>query len=344
MSLTLTGAPTFGQILPQDIKAATGELTEEQRASLAEFVDPLMEGLVAGNPADISTARTIILREFNSPAATPEFKEAFSNQIGKHMSQAMGAEDELVRINAMIITTRLTTDLAQELIDQGLSDSNAAVQYWGAKAYRDRVLRMVDEQGRSRLPNDEQQKIIQRVKELIETDPVVAVVQSSFEILIALSVPEAQRELLDQLNNRVTKHAQQPQMSYRAEQEALRQLTNKFIRERRVEKRDQQALMSASFRYFMLTTRQMNRGVVLPENQAGHKAMMDTSHQALAAIGAREQGVELPEGFAEVKDLIRLNSWEKLTQVGQRWQPVLQAPPFELIAQQLLIPPPPASE
>lgn len=340
--LMLAGGPAIGQgqILSQDIKAATGELSAEQQATLAAFVDPLMQGLVGGIPADISAARTAILREFSSPAATPSFKQAFSNRISTHMAQAMASEDDLVRINAMIITTQLTNEAAQDLIDKGLSDDNAAVQYWGAKAYRDRVLRAVREDGTNRLPADEQRAIIQRVKQLIATDPAVAVVQASFEILIALSVPEAQRELLVLLNDRVVKHVQQPQMSYRAEQEAIRQLTNKFIRERRIEKVDLQGLMSASFRYYVLTTRQVSQGTVLAENLAGHKAMMDASHQALAAIGAREQGVQLPEGYAEVKDLIRLNSWDKLTQIGQRWQPVLQAPPFELTAQQLLIPAP----
>lgn len=342
--LMLSGGSAFGQgqILPQEIKAATGELSAEQKAALAEFADPLMQGLVAGDPAAVSAARTAILREFNAPNASPSFKNTFSDQIAPALTQAMSSEDDLVRINAMIITTKLTNEAAQELIDKGLSDSNAAVQYWGAKAYRDRVLRFAQPDGRNTLPQAEQREIIDRVKELIATDPAVAIVQSSFEILIALSVPEAQKELLSLLNSRVAKHAAQPQLSYRAEQEALRQLTNKFIRERRVEKADLQAIVSASYRYFVLTSQQMRRGVVLAENQAGHKSMMDSSHQSLAAIAAREQGVELPEGYAEVKDLVKLNSWERLTQIGQRWQQVLQAPPFELQAQQLLIPAPPA--
>lgn len=338
--LILAGGPATAQILPQEIKTATGELSAEQRAILAEFVDPLMEGLVSGEPTAVSAGRTAILREFAAPNATPSFKQALSNQVTTHMAQAMASETDLVRINAMIITTQLTNEAAQELIDKGLSDPNGAVQYWGAKAYRDRVLRAVNADGTNRLPASEQREIIQRVKELIDTDPAVAVVQSSFEILIALSVPEAQRELLQLLNDRVAKHAAQPQMSYRADQEAIRQLTSKFIRERRVERADLKQMVSASYRYFALTAQQMGRGIVLDENQPGHKAMMDSSHQALAAICAREQGVELPEGYAEVKDLIKLNSWERLQQISQRWQPVLQAPPFELAAQELMIPVP----
>ena len=38
---------------------------------------------------------------------------------------------DLVRINAMIIATQLTNPEADQLIDVGLSDENAAVQYWG---------------------------------------------------------------------------------------------------------------------------------------------------------------------------------------------------------------------
>lgn len=328
--------PARAQILPQDLKIAQGNLSPEQQQQLNDFVDPLMEGLVAGDADAVSTARNVILREFSTPGATDSFKNAFSTQIHGHMADAMASDSDLVRINAMIIATQLTNPEAQAMIDAGLSDPNAAVQYWSAKAYREQVGRTAGPDGTSRLPGNQQRQIVERMDALIATEPAVPVVQTAFDILIALSVPEAQTKMLEILNSRVTQHVDRPQVSYRAEQEAIRQLSTKFARERRIEPADTQALLGASFRFFVLVNEQMKRGNVLPENQAGHKAMLDWCHRSLIGLASKEQGVQLPQGWDEVNDWIKLNQWDKLLDISNRWRALLLEEPFNVTPEQLV--------
>jgi hypothetical protein len=327
-------APAAAQQIQQDAKVAEGRLTEEQTQSVRDFVEAWMGRLVSDEPSEVMDARNAILREFRTPGISETFRNAFSVEVSNMMGEAIRAEDDLVRINAMIIATQLTNPEADQLIDVGLSDENAAVQYWGAKAYLQRVERAMAEEGPG-MSDDAQRAMIAKVQQVFAGSPSTPVARVGFEILSNLDVDEARDALLALLHSRVADHQDNPQASYLPEQTAIQLLSAEISRERRVDDEQVRELARAAYRYFALIHSQMQAGNILEEAEPGHKAMMDWCYKCLYAMSAKYPSLSVPNDATQVNDQIRLGRWDELGQVAQRWRGILTADPFGIPAADL---------
>jgi len=327
-------APAHGQQIQQDAKVAEGQLSAEQILSVREFVEAWMGKLIAGEPADVIAGRNAVLREFRTPGITDTFRNAYSEEVSKLMGDAIRSETDLVRINAMIVATQLTNDGASQFIDEGLSDDNAAVQYWSAKAYLEQVERAMGEDGPGMSPAA-QRGIIEKVQEVFANNPSTPVARVGVEILTNLDVPEARETLLALLHDRVAVHADSPQDSYLPEQTAIQLLSAEISRERRVDEAQVREVARAAFRYFTLINAQMKAGNILDSAEPGHLAMLDWCYKCLNAMSAKFPSVNVENDADRVNDLIKLGEWEELDAAAERWRAVLTAAPFNVPAEDL---------
>ncbi|MFI4861360.1 MAG: hypothetical protein ACIAXF_11830 [Phycisphaerales bacterium JB063] len=326
-------SPVSAQQIAQDAKIAEGSLTAEQTQGVRDFVEAWMGRLISADPAEVTESRNAILREFRTPGITETFREAFSQEVSRMMGEAIQAESDLVRINAMIIATQLTNEGAEEFIDAGLSDSNAAVQYWSAKAYQERVDRATADEGPG-MPAAEQRSVIGKVGAIFENSPSTPVARVGIEILSKLTVPEARAAMLSLLHDRVAYHAENPQASYLPEQTAIQLLSAEISRERRSDPNDIAELSRAAYRYFVQIHAQLEADNVLDGSVEGHKAMLDWCNKCLQALGAKVQA-DMPENVGEVNDWIRLDEWEDLGEVAAAWRLTLMGAPFNMTADDL---------
>lgn len=334
LACVLSPAPAGAQQIQQDAKVAEGRLTQEQTQSVRDFVEAWMGRLVSDEAEEVAAARNAILREFRTPGISETFRNAFSVEVSNMMGEAIRAEDDLVRINAMIIATQLTNPEADQLIDVGLSDENAAVQYWGAKAYLQRVERAMAEGGAG-MGDDAQRTMIAKVQQVFAGTPSTPVARVGFEILSNLDVPEARDALLSQLHRRVAYHEENPQASYLPEQTAIQLLSAEISRERRVDDEQVAELARAAYRYFVLINTQMQSGNILDEAVPSHKAMMDWCYKCLYAMSAKYPSLNVANDATQVNDQIKLDRWNDLQAVADRWQAILTADPFGIPAADL---------
>lgn len=328
------GPSASAQQIQQDAKIAEGRLNAEQLTSVREFVEAWMGKLIAAEPADVIAGRNAVLREFRTPGISETFRMAYSEEVSKQVAEAIRSENDLVRINAMIIATQLTNDGADALIAAGLADDNAAVQYWSAKAYLQRVERATAEDGPGMSPAA-QRAMIAKVQQIYQGSPSTPVARVGVEILSNLDVPEARETMLTLLHARVANHAANPQDSYLPEQTAIQLLSAEISRERRVDEAQVREVARAAFRYFVLINAQMKTGNVLDAAEPGHLAMLDWCYKCLNAMGAKFPAVTIENDAEEVNDLIKLGEWEELDAAAQRWRAVLTAAPFSIPAEDL---------
>lgn len=330
----LLAGSALGQQIPQDAKTAEGRLSADQILGVRTFVEAWMGKVVTGEPEDVIAGRNAILREFRTPGITETFRDAFSEEVSKLMGDAIRSESDLVRINAMIIATQLTNDGASALIDAGLADDNAAVQYWGAKAYLERVERATDDDGPGMSPAD-QRAIITKVQQIFAGTPSTPVARVGVEILSNLDAPEARTAMLTLLHNRVLQHAENPQASYLPEQTAIQLLSSEISRELRVDNDQVKEVARAAYRYFVLINAQMKTGNVLESVEPGHLAMLDWCYKCLNAMAAKFPSLDIENDAEQINDLIKLGEWDELDEAGQRWHDILTAAPFSIPADEL---------
>lgn len=334
LACLVVSSPAAAQQIPQDAKVAEGRLTEQQTQAVRDFVEAWMGRLVSADPEQVASARNAFLREFRTPGITEVFRNAFSVEVSSMMGDAIRAEDDLVRINAMIIATQLTNPGADQLIDVGLGDDNAAVQYWGAKAYLQRVERAMAEGGPG-MPANAQRALITKVQQVFDGAPSTPVARVGFEILSNLDVPEAQGALLGLLHSRVDDHTQNPQASYLPEQTAIQLLSAEISRERQVNNARVAELARAAYRYFTQINAQMQAGTILDEAMAGHKAMMDWCYKCLYAMSAKYPSLNAPNDAGQINDHIQRGRWDDLQAAAERWEAILTAAPFNIPAEDL---------
>lgn len=333
LAMVLSPASAWGQQILQDAKEATGPLNAEQTQSVRDFVEPWMGKLTGGESEDVTAARNAILREFRSTGISDSFRAALSVEVSRLMAEAIQSESDLVRINAMIIATQLTNDGAEQFIDAGLNDPNAAVQYWSAKAYLERVERAMAEGGAG-MPAAEQRSVIQKVQGIFGNEPPTPVARVGIEILSGLTAVEARTATLALLHDRLDVHAAQPQMSYLAEQTAIQLLSEAISLERRSDPGQVTELARAAYRYFVQINEQMQSGNVLESAAPGHLSMMDWCNKCLQAMTGKMEAA-VPPASGEVNDQIRLGRWGDLAEMAQTWHAVLTAPPFSVSADEL---------
>ncbi len=325
------GSGMNAPVIPSQVISEPSPLDGSQRQSVDAFVTPNLEALLSGDPSRVSEARDQLLTYFRTPGASESFLDYYSQAISRRIADALDSEQALVRVNAMILATRLTNPQAADLIRGALADPTPGVRYWAARALGQAAANQT-------LSRQQQLELLRVLQQQIDDEPSEEVVRQILAAMNRLDLRAAREAVLDALNSRVRFHIDRPQLSYDAEREAMAEVFRQIIQEvpsGTAEPQDLRQLARASGRYFNLISQQLNQGNILPRVVPGHEAMISLSQNVLGYSKRSVQaGVNTPDAESVEQALI-FDNYDRLTEHGGTWLQMLSGPPFNFSAQDL---------
>lgn len=303
------------------------------REKIEAFVVQPMGQLTAEDAETISKARTTLLRVLDDPTASPAFLSAISGMITARMDKSVNHDNELVRLNAIIIISRLTDEGSMALVEAGLEDDSAAVQRWAMEALRRRVARWKDTDANAN--RDKIKSVYEKVKSKLSQDdpPHPIVVTTGIKVLLAIDTSESRKAVLDMLDKRIALHTADPELSYSPEQYALQALGPYLATVRQFELAEGKALCEAGFRYAGLVLKQID-GLDQQDIPDTSLEMLYQCYLAMSQIAARVN-VNAPARQANVSNMILNANWADVRALQGEWAGILKAGPFNLTDQDL---------
>jgi len=332
----LSAAEASSQVLPQQIIQAE-RFDATAREAMANMVGPAMDLLIDGTPAEVSEARETLIAPLKNESASVAFRDTFSAMITGRMDRAVTSESELVRINAMIVLTRMTDQGSMAHINAGLEDDSPAVQRWAMKALGQRIAwwqSLGNKQAEVRAG-------IQTISAKLNQQgapPHPIVVGPALEILFTINTPESRAALIEQLNNRVALHAADPNLSYAPERAAVASFANAMALATTPDTASSAGLARAAHRYSILILSQIKAGSISSSNNASAVGMLS---QCVLAHGQVAAGIrkQLPANqAAAINDWIPARRWDDIQALlVDQWVPILGQAPLNLTAENLAV-------
>lgn len=334
ITLGLSAAPAAAQNLdriPPEVLIATS-LTPEQQQLVNSYITHWAQQLQGEEDAQVVTARRRLIEPLGG-SGSEQFNQQYSQAVGRAIQQAAQAERLIVRLNTMIIVTRLSPATALPLIEQGLNDENAAVRYWAAKS----VASITSD---SELPPATQRQLLAPLAQQLGQESSVPVVQQVMLSLLALTIPEATQQVLEALNERVTMHMTDPGQSVVAESEGLAELYRKLVTEAGqsgARQEQMRQLARVALRYMDLVATQFATGNVPPEREAEYVSLLDLTSTVL---NAAHQSLQSPlNSPTNLSIALRSQDWPAVQAQVEEWRNILRAAPFNIPQDQLQVAP-----
>ena len=338
-ALLLPGLSAGAQFLPGDIFQAE-QINAEQRQQIAAVVDAAMMDLVNGDAKAMSEARKKMLNHLGNPSGTAAFQDAYSELVTAKMDDAVNHDSTLVRMNAMIVLSRMTDDGSEQHIEAGIEDKgkSAAVERWAFEALRSRVATW-NRRGPNNL-KEKQEKAIKLVNDKldIQNPPNPIVVDKALMTLLEVNTPDARAALVGHLNARVALHAADTKLSYAGEQGVIERFASSLALERPFDQRSATQLARATHRYARLIVEQLKANKIGDRNRGDALSMLTqclaSMSQVAAGAGQRE-----PASQSRAAAAIQNEQWDVLDGVLNDWAVILRAAPFSLDNDDLAVQP-----
>jgi hypothetical protein len=341
LAATLMVGPVQGQAaptLPPDFYQIDTPLGVEQQRTVETYVNHYIGQLIDGADADVVEARA----QLTGPLAkggTGPFNEQYSAIAARLLEESAVMEPEpgpgpedaegdiaarngavrvIVRLNAMIVTSRLIKDEhVMSLILKGIADENPAVRYWAVRAARGGV---------GVVRADQKQQLTAALQQRVNVEQVDEVVR---QFLLALIDLDAVDVVASALNELIRLHGGEPTRAYDAKRQAMHALHQKLLvmdaQGQAVEPAIRQ-LARAAGRYMLLITEQA-QGAALNNAQSGDQAetvrLCDVVlRQARQHLGS---AANVP---APIDGQVFRRNWPALHAVALEWREVLAQSPF----------------
>lgn len=330
----LAFAPALGADAPPDlpsdlVKSAT-TLNANQQKTLDVFIKAWVDRLVAGEDDQVAEARTRLLEIFQK-GGTDIFNLAYSGGLSRELPRALASERVGVRLNAMIVTTKLVDQAAGNLVQTGLKDESPAVRYWAAKA-------LAEMAAKNRLVTAELPVMLRSVIAALEKESAPPVVEQLFRVLPQLQVPDAMVHLLRVLNTRVDLEAQVPGASLRVALQGMQGAFVKLVEEQtksgsKVPPETMRILAMVAYRYMTLAGVELNSGRVPLSRQKEYEQMIELSDTILKWVVGQMSGKDAPT--ADIKPLIFNKQWPDVLLRADQWNKVLVDQPYRLSPKEL---------
>lgn len=326
ITLTFAAGPARAQDnLSTDLVTAEA-LTSEQQQTVQRYLAQWGEQLRTADASQITPARQRLIEPMNNPTGPSEaFLSYYSPRLATYLEEALDSDRLIVRLNAMIVATRMASNEALPLIEKGLVDENAGVRYWAAKAVQHLAENdaWTQQQGRN---------LLARLVNQLGTEQTGWVVQQLMLATVELDVPEASGQVLDALNQRVQDHFQEPGRSLQAEQAGLDRLWRQMIADER-ESRTRRQLARTAYRYMRLAGTHLSRGNIPEEHQASYATVIEDADRIMRTLNEQLNGSQdVPEVPAQA---VRQQDWDRVLVIADRWEQVLQGPPFNFLREEL---------
>lgn len=341
--MVLLGVPASAQnqIIGANIIQAP-QIDAAARQQINAYITPAIADLVSGEPDKISNARKNLLNPMGNIGASVAFLDAYSEMISAKMDPAVNHKDlktsVLVRMNAMIIISRLTDDGSMAHIAAGLEDDNVSVQRWAMKGLQERV-----KTWKNRAKNDNNLNIapkldgvIKQVVAKLEANqaPHPIVVGPGLLTLFEIGTEDAYKALNTQLNKRVELHEKNPKLSYAPEQGAIQQFAPALSIARPFNTELGAGLNQAAFRYARLILSQAKAGKIGDNELNSALSMLNQSILSMGQVSAGG-GKNAPAGQGQASAAIKEERWANLEKLLTDWAVILRAAPFNLTNQDL---------
>ena len=331
----MSGLDASGQILDSTVIQAK-VIDADARQKIQTYIAPPMSQLTAADPdlKAVSEARAKLVRVLDDINATPEFQDAISIMIAGQIDKALvSGKSELVRMNAMIVISRLTDDApngSKALIAAGLVDKSDAVQRWAMEALRRRAAR-----AKAANDTDELGKLFKTIiDKLTEQDPPhPIVVTPGVKALLTIDTPASRKAVADLLISRRPLHAADPKLSYAAEQVGYQVLAPSIVTAVPFDLKSGTALSASAFRYASIILGQFKS---LDEDEISDSAA-DMLYQCTVSIAQITAGAgkQVPDGQTAAANAIGNGRWDDVQGLLDQWAVKLKAEPFNLTDEDL---------
>ena len=308
------------EALAMDIITADN-LTGQQRNNIDSYVARHGGDLIAGEPAQLATARRALLAPWGVDDATAAFRQHYRAALAEQIDAALASDEVLVRLNGMILAARVELELDEPRLLELLADDSPAVRYWAAAAVRQLA-------ASGRLGSTRQQALVAHLRPRIDAEADAAVLEQLLVALAALSPEHAAEPLLEALNARVAGHVEAPGRSVAPAHSAMQRLHRRLteadnapvaarVQLSRTALRYMDALAGALAEHELDASRQRQyaRGVALTDH------ILRTMHSGLGGGGN-------PPGA--LTQAIEAGDWEAVRSAVGRWRTLLQQGPYNL--------------
>lgn len=338
----VVSAPALGQHddLPNEVVTAGQALNDAQQRAVNQYVDHWIDGLNSGSDARVVQSRKQLVEPLKLPIATAIFKKAYSTAVSARLLRATNSKDTLTRVNAQIVAGELVDPGAVAIVEVGIKDASPGVRYHGGKAVASVAANI------ERFPEADQRKLLAVLVDALAKEEEPQVIRGLLEAMASLPLTDARATVLQVLNDRVPLHAMDPGKPMGAEVKSLRTIFTNVIRESAQSDsppptRTTRALAQTAFRYMLLSSMIMDKGVVDEVHAADLKQMVERADQVLAwAVPtlAPEHKDALPKD--RIQTLVQLNQWVQVLLRVEEWRKLLTVPPIQFKANDLAVPPP----
>ena len=213
--------------IPGDILSSTQPLTEEQAQAVQEYVTGWSQVLIqAPTPDRISEARAELLNPLRSQVSTPTFLQQYVPLVIGAIEPAVGSENMLVKLNALIVASQLPADQTVDLAIGALRDPTPAVRYWAAKLVADAA--GGGSENAAALSPQQQQQVLAILRQAIPAEQEDNVLGQMFRGLSNLTINEATAAMLDLLRQRVAYQVTRIRPGLRADRAAMANLQSRI--------------------------------------------------------------------------------------------------------------------
>lgn len=341
----LNVVPALAQpTIPNNLLNPNGALNADQTAVLRSYTDYWLDSMVTAvqseDFATVATARTNLsspLTQTSNSIFRQSYSIAFVDSATSR--KVMAAESPHVRLNTMIVASRMVDVSVIKLIEMGLADPTPAPRYWAAKA----ISQLVGANARggagiSLQPKDEQ-RLLNALKLAIAQESSPQVFEQLLSALVELRSLTASKIALTQLTERLDTHARGiEQLNIGADLLIFSMLSRNLVDQVAAGNQvDQQLLKdvaSLSFKYYVFTAESLDPTSALrvPEGKTKtYKDLLKFADQMLVWTVKQIVPAEALENRPTIpanriaNDVDLNNAWAKILLTGEDWRTVLQA-------------------
>lgn len=197
---------------------------------------------------------------------TDVVRDAIGRAAAAMLEPAIRSERELVRLNALIVLSQMPTGDSAPILTAGLIDDNRGIRYWAAKAIAE--IGQFAQPGQSLFTAARQRGLLQALNKVMPTETSAMVLEQMYRALGSLTLPEAQKSLLDILAQRVRLHVQKVNPGLRADVKGINNLYSRLIVQQAVGNEVDQPLrrlIAVVAQYQLVVARGLQAGEVDPD-------------------------------------------------------------------------------
>ncbi|MEX0654530.1 MAG: hypothetical protein WD534_04800 [Phycisphaeraceae bacterium] len=299
------------------------ELTEEIRQSIAMYVTHWAGQLQSEDAQRVAEARRRLLEPVRGGRVSEAFTGHYSEQAGAELRPALDSDQLVVRLNAIIVVTRLSGEAALPLIEQGMTDDSPAVRYWAIKAVQ--TVEFADQ---------DKSTLVERVVAHLERESEPSVAEQTMVALVDIDLPEARTRGLEVLNARIARHLNEPGRSMQVEHAGLSRVYQQLARTGDPDRPALRQLARAAVRYQDLAARYLQAEGVEEEARESYIRMIELCNAVLRFTADNLNAAGVP---GRIEPIVAQGNWGGVEQNADEWRALMLRPPYGLTEQDLAV-------